>query len=337
MEYNKELPVGKLDTQILEEIVLKPISKSHAGLITPPGLGLDCGILDFDDNQCIVTSDPISATVQSIGSLAIDINCNDIATTGTSPMAISLVLMLPVGTTAKDIDIIMTDARRRADDLGVMIVAGHTEITEAVKQPLVVATAIGKKAKKDALDIKPKNGDLILMTKQAGIEGTGIIFSELEEPLSKYFSTDEIASGKKLLEQTSVVREGVIAGKYPVSMMHDITEGGVLGAIWEMCKASELGCEVYEDKIPVLNLTRQLAKTLDIEYMRLISSGSMIIFIDEGSKNSLIEGLSDSGIDCCVIGHLTDNSPLLIDKNGVSTEILPPGADELYKALKWRG
>ena len=125
-------------------------------------------------------------------------------------------------TTEEDVEKIMVQAAKSAEDVGVEIVGGHTEITEAVNQPVIVSTAFGKVVageSQSASDMRA--GDVILMTKQAGLEGTGIICSDYEEELSKVLSADELAEGKRMLDDVSVVKEGVIAGKIGTHGMHD--------------------------------------------------------------------------------------------------------------------
>ena len=91
------------------------------------------------------------------------------------PLGIMLSVMLPIGTTEEDITLIMEQAGETAAELGVEIIGGHTEITQAVHTPVIVSTAIGRAEKgqsQSATEMKP--GDFVMMTKSAGIEGTGI-------------------------------------------------------------------------------------------------------------------------------------------------------------------
>ncbi len=62
------------------------------------------------------------------------------------------------------------------------------------------------------------------------------------ELLKEVLSQSELEQAKAMLDNISVIPEGIIGGVFGVSAMHDVTEGGVLGAVWEMCEASGLGC-----------------------------------------------------------------------------------------------
>ena len=182
-----KLETGKLDSDMLRQIVFGKITYRNDDVKVRPGIGEDCALIDFGDYDCVMSTDPISSTVSDIGRLAIHITCN--------------------GTTAAEV--------------GVEIIGGHTEITPAVRQPVIVSTAIGKApagTSQDGNDMKP--GDFIMMTKAVGLEGTGIIACDHEEELraacgpdgERLVSDEEIAKAKSFLDLVSVVPEGVAAG-----------------------------------------------------------------------------------------------------------------------------
>ena len=84
------------------------------------------------------------AAVENIGHLAVNISCNDIASNGIEPLGILLAVMLPVGTTEEQIELMIKQAGETGKKLGVEIIGGHTEITFAVNQPVIVSTAVGR-------------------------------------------------------------------------------------------------------------------------------------------------------------------------------------------------
>ncbi|MBO5666356.1 MAG: AIR synthase family protein, partial [Firmicutes bacterium] len=271
---DKPLPVGKLDTDLLKETVFSHILHLRPEVLVRPGVGEDCATIDFGQYECVMSTDPITAAISEIGRLAIHITCNDIASNGVEPLGIMLAMMLPIGTTVGEIETIMMQAQEVASSLGVEIIGGHTEITPAVNRPVIVSTAIGRTlagGSQKAENMRP--GDIILMTKQAGLEGTGIIASDFADQLSEVLTAEEIAEAKGYMNLVSVVKEGVAAGNMGTAGMHDITEGGVLGAVWELSEISGVGVELEEDKIPVSEVTRKICDHFGINYLRLISSG----------------------------------------------------------------
>lgn len=349
-----KLETGKLDSDMLRQIVFGKITYRNDDVKVRPGIGEDCALIDFGDYDCVMSTDPISSTVSDIGRLAIHITCNDIASNGIQPLGIMLACMLPEGTTDADVEEIMQQAGTTAAEVGVEIIGGHTEITPAVRQPVIVSTAIGKApagTSQDGNDMKP--GDFIMMTKAVGLEGTGIIACDHEEQLraacgpdgERLVSDEEIAKAKSFLDLVSVVPEGVAAGKVGTHGMHDITEGGILGAVWEMCQISRTGAEVWEDAIPMHPETEKICRLFDVDPLRLISSGSMIIIVPKQKRAEMEEAMKAAGVDASVIGIIKEESDgicmarhTLTCGSGcmgrIKVKIDPPYADEIYKTYK---
>lgn len=329
------LKTGKLDSRLLEEIVFKNITFKRPEVITRPGIGEDCAVVDFGSYECVMSTDPITAAVGEIGRLAVHISCNDIASNGVEPLGILLAVMLPEGTTEEQIEELMKQAGQASEELGVEIIGGHTEITPAVSKPVIVSTAIGRGAKRSsqqAENMKP--GDYILMTKQAGMEGTGIIAGDFKGELSGLLSDEEFREAAEMLQKVSVVKEGVIAGKIGTAGMHDITEGGVLGAVWEMCDIAKTGAEVWIDQVPVAGVTKKICDRFGIDYLRLISSGSMMIMVHPEVKEQMERELKEAGIPVACIGRICEREAgVLMVVNGGKIVIAPPASDELYKAF----
>ena len=330
------LKVGKLDSDLLEKAVINKIKHKRQDVLVHAGVGEDCATIDFGEYECVMSTDPITASVNDIGRLCIHISCNDIASNGIEPVGILLSVMLPEGTTEEDISAIMEQAADAAEECGVEIVGGHTEITTAVNQPVIVSTAIGRGKKgQSASAEKIEISDCILMTKSAGIEGTGIIAGDYEEELAAFLSKEEIQQAKALLSKISVVKDGMAAGSIGTHGMHDVTEGGILGAVWEMCRIAGVGAELWDEAIPVEEVTKKICAHYDIDYLRLISSGSMIIMASPDKKSAILEKLEAEGVAACEIGRILPvEEGLYLLKDGKKQEIEPPRADELYKVVK---
>ncbi|MDD3168196.1 MAG: AIR synthase family protein [Eubacteriales bacterium] len=329
------LKTGKLDSRLLEEIVFKNIKFKRPEVITRPGIGEDCAVVDFGSYECVMSTDPITAAVGEIGRLAVHISCNDIASNGIEPLGIMLTVLLPVGTTEEQVEEIMKQAGQTTEELGVEIIGGHTEITPAVTKPVIVSTAIGRGEKwssQQAENMRP--GDYILMTKQAGLEGTGIIAGDFKDELAGLLSPDELREAADMLLQVSVVREGIIAGRIGTAGMHDITEGGVLGAVWEMCDIANTGAEVWIDQVPVAEVTKKICDHFDIDYLRLISSGSMMIMVRPDVKEKMERELKNAGIPVACIGRICEREAgICMIAGGEKIIIAPPASDELYKVI----
>lgn len=330
------LKAGKLDSDVLQSIVIDRIKYHRPEIKIRAGIGEDCAVIDFGDYDCVVSTDPITAAAKDVGRLAVHISCNDIASNGIQPVGITLAVMLPEGTTEEDVICIMDQAGAAAEAAEVEIVGGHTEVTPAVKQPVIVSTAFGRAvsgSSQSAADMEP--GDCILMTKHAGLEGAGILAGDFAGDLCGILTGEELAEAESFLDSVSVVKEGVAAGKTGTHGMHDVTEGGILGAVWEMCHIADLGAELVEERIPVHPVTGKIAAHFGINPLRLISSGCMLIMASPETAEELMDVISGAGISVSCIGQVTEKKEGLhiVTKNRSREEITPPEPDELYKVV----
>lgn len=327
------MEIGKVPNSTLQKIILDKIVHKRNDILIRPKIGEDCCAVDFGENACVMSTDPITGAVNEIGRLAVHIGCNDIASCGVEPLGILLTILAPKDTTEVDLDIIMSQICDTSNLLGVEILGGHTEITNAVNRFVIISTTVGK-IDKNAL-VKTSGaqpGDMIVLTKSAGIEGTAIIANDKEEELRNNVDIKIIENAKNFINSISVVKEGIIAGKFGVNSMHDVTEGGVLGAVWEVTEASGVGAIIYKDLIPVQEETEKICDFFEIDPLKLISSGCMLITCKNGV--TLVKVLKDNGVKATVIGKITEEREKIINEGKVSKEILAPECDELYKVIK---
>lgn len=327
------MEIGKVPSDILERIIFENIENKREEVLVKAGIGEDNAIIDFGEYVCAISTDPITGATKDIGSLAIHISCNDVASSGAEPIAVLMTIMAPPKTTEEDLKTIMEEASKASKELDVEIVGGHTEITDAVNRIVISTTVIGKQLKGKMLNPKEiKVGDKVLMTKYAGIEGTAILSKELEENLKGKVDERLLEEANKLGSEISVVKEGKICGEIGVGYMHDITEGGLLGALWEGAKAINKGIKAYKSSIPILESTKAIANILEINPYKLISSGSMLIITDEYKTKKIKNKLLKKGIKVSIIGEVIEEGAYLED-DGKVKKILPPESDELYTGL----
>lgn len=324
---------GKLSNDMLENVVLKYITHKRKDILVGAAVGEDNALVDFGDEVAILSTDPITGAIHDIGKIAVHISCNDVATSGGTPIGLLLTILAPPDISYEDISKIMKDAAEAAEELDVEIMGGHTEITEAVNKVVISATVIGRIKKDKLQSSKEINvGDKILMSKFAAVEGTSILLNDLEVFFKDKMDKDMILEGQGYGRLLSVLEEGKIGGKIGLNYMHDITEGGVLGAVWEAQKAIKKGVKIYKNLIPIKDVTKELCNLLDINPLRLISSGSMLMIANDEQLQLLKEEYEISGIDLTIIGEIIDEG-IISDNNGDIEIIEPPIADELYKVL----
>ena len=318
----------------MEEIVFKNITHKREEVLVRASIGEDTAIMDLGEDLCVLSTDPITGATKELGALAIHISCNDIATRGAEPLAVLLTVLCPEGTSKEELDTLMSDAGRAAKEVNVEIIGGHTEVTDGVNRIILSTTVIGRMKRQKLMAYDEINlGDNLVMTKWIGLEGTHILAGELEEELRSKMSQDDIEEAKSLGKYLSVVKEGMIGGKLGVKYMHDITEGGIYGAVWEAGKAIGRGILLEGDKLPIKDVTNKVCDALEIDVKKLISSGSMIMVCPKDKTDELLENLQNDGIKATIIGTVIQEGVFDKDK-GRTVEIQSPGSDELYKALE---
>ena len=173
-----------------------------------------------------------------------------------------------------------------------------------------------------------ESGDRVYLLGNVGNEGTAILGHEL---LSKKNLSSELKKELKNIgkfeKDLSIYKDALkINKKFKPKVMHDPTEGGLLGAIYEMMIGKEMGIKIDSHRISIENLTKMICNLLDVDPLRLISSGTLIICTDrelEFESNELEHPLHE-------IGVITYEKQLIIDDR----EIQQPESDQIIKGLK---
>ena len=307
------LPVGKLKHDFLKEIL--PKCNVDTDVIVGPQLGEDAAVIDLGDNCLVATSDPITFATEDIGWYVVNVNSNDIAAMGATPKWLLVTLLLPESTTtAAMVQDIMEQITDACTQFNIALCGGHTEVTPAVTQPIIVGQMMGI-VHKDALVTSSGgcvNDDLIL-TKGLAIEATAIIARECVEQLMGKYDSILLDQAKNYLTDPgiSVLKDAQIAvATGGVHAMHDVTEGGVATAIHELATASNLSTLIYSDKLlnsskMYSDITRTLCEIFELNPLGVISSGALLIASDPDKSEMICQALNDACIDTEIIGKLT--------------------------------
>lgn len=327
------MKIGKLPEQVLIRSILKQVNHRRDEVLVGPAVGQDCTAFAVAEDEAVVMSvDPITGTTKDIGPLAVYITTNDLAAAGAEPIGIMLTVLLPERIREIAVRRMMTDIEAICEKLQIEVLGGHTEVTNVVNQPLISVTGVGKMKKNQVnclQDIRP-NQDLVV-TKWIGLEATTIIAKEKEKELSERFAPGLIETAKGFDQYLSVIPESKIGMEHGISAMHDITEGGVFGALWEMASGADLGLDVDLRKIPIRQETVEVCEFFGVNPYQIMSSGSMLIATDDGA--GLVAKLEAAGVHGTVIGRTNDSNDRII-RNGEEIRFLDkPQPDELYKVV----
>lgn len=324
---------GKLTNAQLKALIFDKIINKRKETVTGPGIGKDCAVMDLGDNLMVVSTDPITGTEKGIGKLCVSVCCNDLAAAGAQPVAIMVTCLIPTQASMSDVRHVVDDIIQGCKINEVDLIGGHTEVSSAVRRLVLNGVAIGKKEKRSH-DETVTAGCELIMSKSAGLEGTGIIASEKPEEIIAKLGRGVYERAVGFLDDVSVVKEGRIGYHAGAALMHDATEGGILGCAWEMAESAELGVRVCVDDIPIDDATVKICAMYDIDPLRLISSGVML-FAAKPEKH-LADVLRKEGIAASVIGEFIEGESIIIE-DGEAYVLSAPQSDELYKALKTDG
>lgn len=322
---------GKISPDLLRRLVY-PHLTTRPDVLVAAGIGQDSAVLDFGPHACIITCDPITGARRELGRLAVHVACNDVAATGAEPVALLLTLLLPPGSGEAELELIMREAGETAVALGVAIVGGHTEVTPRVTDIVAVVTAVGRAESGGYLHAGgARPGDALLVSKAAAIEGTAILAADLAGELAGRVAPEVLARARRFMDEVSVLSEGRAAVRAGATAMHDVTEGGVLTAVWELAEASGLGVELWADAVPVRQETTAICRALGVDPLRLIGSGALLVA--SGDPDRTLAALAGAGVPGTRIGTMRA-AGRVVRRDGREEVLVPPARDELWRILE---
>ena len=321
--------------EVLRKKVLPYVGASRGDVLLGPGVGEDAAVLSLNGQVIVAASDPVTGSRDLVGYLAVHVNANDVAVRGVRPRWFSSCILLSPSSSIRDLETIVGQVHRAAKSLGVAVVTGHSEVTPGLVNPIVVGQMMG--VAEDSRYVTTGGaapGDVILMTKAAGLEGTAILARDMRGVLKRTFSPRLLRQAALFRRRISVVNDALTAfNTGGVRALHDPTEGGVLGGLYEVAEASHCGFSIYEDRIPVERETRAICEFFDSDPLRLMGSGALLICAKQSSSDEIIKRLRRRRIACSRIGQIhRGRRRVLIRRDGSEIRVRE-AEDELWRIL----
>lgn len=254
---------------------------------------------------------------------------NNLYCSGAEAYGIMVNLLLPTSANENDLRewVKMIDATCAKE--GIAVLGGHTEVVRAVNEPVVTVTALGTVAEEKRIGagaVKP--GMDILITKQIALEGTAILATQHEQELSGRYAAPFIDRAKRFIDYLSIRSEAAVAAKSGVAAMHDISEGGVFGALWEMGQSSGVGLEIDLKKIPIRQETVEICEFFDLNPYKLVSGGAAVMAAEDG--NALVHAIRLAGGDATIVGKATDSNDRVLINGDERRFLETTQTDELW-------
>ena len=329
---------GKIPSEVLRRIVFNHLGVASDRVLCGPAVGEDAAVIDMGDRVLVAKANPITGAARHVGWLAVHINANDVASRGARPLWFLCTIMLPEAAEETLLEEIMEDIHEACCEVGASLVGGHTECTPGLDRPILSGVMIGEAQKGRYVTTRSAEpGDDILLTKGAGIEGTGILATDLEERLQGKLNAETIKAAQAMLRQISVVPEALQAVEAGgVNSMHTPTEGGIIQGLWELAKAADVGVEAQEEAIPVAPETRKICDVLKVDPLRLLSSGALIITAKPTKSIRIIDAITKIGVKATIIGKVTNarKGMKMLTHGGGEVPIKAVEQDELYRIIK---
>ncbi|WP_114792697.1 AIR synthase family protein [Niabella yanshanensis] len=342
---------GKVNQQVFETFIHHNCGRQREEVLTGPGFGVDVSVIDLAAGMVLaLTSDPLSLIpslgLQESAWMSVHLMANDMATTGHAPMYGQFVLNLPSSFSKSDFKIYWEYIHQFCLEIGVAITGGHTGFIEGQNSSIAGGGTLAAVLPKDRLLLSQlaTPGDVILVTKTCALSSSAILAMSFPETVRNRAGAELYQKACESFYHTSSLPDALSAvnsngGNAGVTAMHDVTEGGVLGAIYELCVASGCGAVIYNDSLPVDDAPARICEVFDLDPRYCVGAGAMIIACKKESSGEVIARLASRNIPCVEVGELREkqNGIILVEgdeKNRLTYREADPYWEVFYKALK---
>ncbi len=331
--------IGKIDAELFASFLAGRLGAARDEVIVGPKNGVDAGVVRLGNGKVlIVAEDPIfpapKLSYRTFGWLTTHIGASDVAVTGISPQFLTYSLLMPPGTPDEDFEEITTGIHESCKELGIAIVGGHTGYYGGLGMPIIGGVTVFAVADENAY-VTPAGanpGNVVIMTKGPAIEAAALLAITKRDTLRGKIPDELIDSAAALLPQVTVVKDALTAfAAGGVTGMHDATEGGVLGGLFEMAEASGVGMEVWEEKCIRPPEVTAVCEQFDLDPFGVIAEGCLLITAEKEHADAIIAALKQEHISASVIGNVTaDTSVRVMHRKDGRTDILAVPPEEPF-------
>jgi len=318
----EKLPeLGKIHPEFFNRVIYPRLGAKDKSVLVKPQHGVDFGVVDLGDKVMVLSTDPFYIAkelgIEKAAWFAVHILASDVAVSGIRPRYLSVDLNLPPEMTENELVRMWKAVDQECKNLGITVVTGHTARYAGCNYPMVGGATVFGIDKRSKL-IKPKVGvgDSIIVTKGPAIETTGLMSAYFPKYLEAEFGKKFLKMAQDVYYQMSTVKDAMIAAKVGgVTAMHDATECGVFGGLYEMAAHSNVGMEIYVDDIILQDEVKKTCKCFDIDPYRAISEGTLLATAKKDKAKAVVSALKRQGIPASIVGVAvrSDNGIHIID------------------------
>lgn len=308
---------GKIAASTFKDVLLPQCGYQREEVLVGPKFGVDTAVINLGNNLGMaISSDPLTL-IPSIGLsesawLSVHLLANDMASTGFAPMYAQFVLNLPPSLSLDAFREYWTYIHQFCEDIGVSITGGHTGQIEGQNSTISGGGTMFLTAPLNEIltSNRAAPGDVIVATKETALVASSILAMSFPETVRNKLGKEVYEKGCENFYRTSSLKDAlsateILRNNVDLKAMHDVTEGGVVGGICEMAKASGCGFRLYNDALPVGEAQRQITQLFGIDHRFCVGAGSMIMAVSKGREGELISHLQSKSIKATVVGEMT--------------------------------
>jgi len=342
-----ELPtIGKVSPVIFDQIILPHLGRKRPEVLVGPQNGVDVGVVDIGHNLVMVTTcDPIFIVPpygwERSAWFAVHILASDAVTSGLAPNYITLDLNMPLSINRSEFETMWRVIHRECEKIGMAVISGHTGRYEGCQYPMIggaTVICIGSKDKYVTPQMA-RVGDRIIITKGAAIEATGLFAATYPQIVADKYGSLAAQQADHIFDQMSVVEDALTAvtvgvREEGVTSMHDATECGVWGGLFETAQASQVGMVINKSAIIVQDIVDKVCRLFNIDPYSSISEGTLIITCRPPKAAEVIRRLADKGIPASEVGEVVEQSKgLHYWEGGREYDLRHPQVDPFWAAF----
>ena len=327
---SERLSVGKLPAALLGEL-LAAAPANDASVVLGPAIGEDAAVVAVPDGALVTATDPITLTSSDAGRYAVIINANDVAVTGARPRWFQVAVLLPPGTDADHVRALFAEITGALDELDATLVGGHTEVTPAVRQPVLVGQMLGTvTTDRIVASSGASAGDVLVQVGPVPVEGAAVLADGRREDLTG-LPDDLVASaaGAAVEPGISVVDAALSAAAQGATAMHDPTEGGLAAGLHELADASGVRLRLSGGAVDWFAPGVAVCEALGADPWATLASGCLLATFPPEGVAAAVEALRTAGHTAVQLGVSEAGSGVLVDEVALPA----PGRDEVARLL----
>lgn len=299
---------GKISEPAWKRSVLKTIKNRREEILLGAGVSRAGNLLSLQ-GQLAVSMEAGFLTSLRVGSqisgrILLCRAVNACAAMGAEPVAVQVQLLCPLEFMESDVRQLLAALEEEAERLGISLLPGTVESSEAVSAPYLTLNGIGALRAQQAPGMGLRAGQELVISKWIALEATALLAVERETELLERYTPAFVNHAKELLRYISVVPEAAVAVQHGVKAMLPIEEGGIFGALWELADGAGLGLEVRAKDIPIRQETVEICEQYHKNPYQLPGGGSLLMVTEDGER--LKRELARAGIPASVAGRLTE-------------------------------